>query len=139
MSEVARGENLTLTITLKNTKPVEVVDLGLESSSVGKTIRTFVHSHGYEKQAGNARLYVSEIETGSIIAKLQAILRLKEKLTGSVIRLQTNDQMLPCCEMPSPLDQECLIRQKSKTADFWPTVLISQELDPRFCGDDRWN
>ena len=36
MSEVARGENLTLTITLKNTKPVEVVDLGLSLQALGK-------------------------------------------------------------------------------------------------------
>lgn len=75
MSEIIEPEDVALTITIRNTKPVELIDLGKSLQALGQQYEQFVHSHGYESQAGNARLYVSELETGSIIAKLQALLQ----------------------------------------------------------------
>lgn len=63
----------TLTITLKNQRPVELLDLTASLHALGEQYGEFVHSRGYDPLADNVRLYVTELRTGSIIAELKAM------------------------------------------------------------------
>jgi hypothetical protein len=63
-----------LRITLKNTKPIELIDVGKSFESFGEMYETFVFAHGYEKAENNAKLYLVGVRSGSIIADLKGYL-----------------------------------------------------------------
>jgi hypothetical protein len=63
-----------LRVILKNTKPVELIDVGKSFESFGEMYETFVYARGYEKAAGNAKLYLIGVRSGSIIADLKGYL-----------------------------------------------------------------
>jgi hypothetical protein len=67
-------EELELIVCLANTKPVELVDLGQSFEALGELYTEFVHSKGYEPMAGNARLYLVDVRSGSIVASLKGLL-----------------------------------------------------------------
>jgi hypothetical protein len=75
MSEpIEAHEELELTLRLANKKPVELVDLGQSFEALGELYSEFAHSRGYEPIAGNARLYVVDLRSGSIVAILKGLL-----------------------------------------------------------------
>ncbi|SRR5260370_28872862 len=63
-----------LVVRIDNTRPVEISDLGRTLPALGKQYEEFVVSHGYDQTPGNARLFVSHVETGSIIVTLKGFL-----------------------------------------------------------------
>jgi hypothetical protein len=71
--EADRSE-VALRVSLKNTKPVELVDLGQSFEALGDLYESFVHRHGYDKTPGNAKLYLVDIHRGSIVAELKGYL-----------------------------------------------------------------
>lgn len=71
---MATEKEVELSVTLKNTKPVELVDLGQSFEALGELYASFVHEKGYEAIAGNAKLYVVDVRRGSIVADLKGIL-----------------------------------------------------------------
>jgi hypothetical protein len=74
MSDVTEvHKDLELTVHLKNSKPVELVDLGLSFDALGELYAEFVHLKGFEPLAGNARLYIVGLRSGSIIASLKGV------------------------------------------------------------------
>jgi hypothetical protein len=73
MADVLTTERVELTVRLDNTRPVDVSDLGQSLQAIGKQYEEFVVSHGYQTPA-NARLFVTHLETGSIIITLQTLL-----------------------------------------------------------------
>jgi hypothetical protein len=64
----------SLTFRIDNARPVEISDLGRSLQALGKQFEEFVVSHGYDQTPANARLFVSHLETGSIIVTLKAFL-----------------------------------------------------------------
>jgi hypothetical protein len=62
-----------LTIEIVNQRPVELLDLTTSLLSVGDEYRRFVTSHGLVG-VEDARFYIQQIRTGSIIADLVPIL-----------------------------------------------------------------
>lgn len=75
MSDVLKAHgDLELTFRLANTRPVELVDLGQSFEALGELYSEFVHSKGYEPTAGNARLYLIDLRSGSIVATLKGLL-----------------------------------------------------------------
>lgn len=68
-----RGE-VAFRVSLKNTKPVELVDIGQSFEALGELYEAFVHRHGYDKTPGNAKLYLVDVRRGSIIADLKGYL-----------------------------------------------------------------
>jgi hypothetical protein len=74
MSDVLEAhEELELRVYLANTKPIELVDLGQSFEALGELYSEFVHSRDYEPIAGNARLYLIDLRSGSIIATLKGL------------------------------------------------------------------
>jgi hypothetical protein len=73
MSDTGTSE-WSLTVRIDNTRPVEISDLGRSLQALGKQFEEFVVSHGYDQTPANAQLFVSHLETGSIIVTLQAFL-----------------------------------------------------------------
>jgi hypothetical protein len=69
---MAEGEP-TLEIVLKNERPVQFRDLTGSLDALGDHYENFVFSRGYDPLAGNVRLYVKELRSGSIIAVLQSL------------------------------------------------------------------
>ena len=55
-------------------RPVELADLGESFRALGKQYEDYVHRHGFDQQPGNARLYVAELRTGSILLILKNML-----------------------------------------------------------------
>jgi len=69
----AEGSTPTLTIRFENKQPVELLDLTASFAALGRQYEEFVFSRGYDPQAGNVRLYITELRTGSIIADLKTL------------------------------------------------------------------
>jgi hypothetical protein len=63
-----------LVVRLNTSRPVEVSDLGRSFQALGKQYEEFVVAHGYDQTPGNAQLFVTHLETGSIVATLQTML-----------------------------------------------------------------
>ena len=74
MMEGRRTERAELQFVLENRRPVDVTDLGLSLQALGTEYEEFVVQHGYEILPINARLYISRVETGSIVVTLQTLL-----------------------------------------------------------------
>jgi hypothetical protein len=74
LREATVADVVELDVRLDNTRPVEVSDLGNALHALGKQYEEFVVSHGFDQTPGNARLFVTHIETGSIIITLQSLL-----------------------------------------------------------------
>jgi hypothetical protein len=55
-------------------RPVELADLGESFRALGKQYEDYVHRHGFDHQPGNARLYVADLRTGSILLVLKNML-----------------------------------------------------------------
>lgn len=70
----AERNEIAFRLSLKNTKPVELVDIGQSFEALGELYEAFVHRHGYDKTPGNARLYLVDVHRGSIIADLKGYL-----------------------------------------------------------------
>lgn len=66
--------NVELMVTIKNSKPIELVDLGKSFEALGHLYELFVYEKGYEPTARNAKLYLVNVRRGSIIAELKAFL-----------------------------------------------------------------
>lgn len=54
MAEAVAGGEPALRIAIKNSKPVDVVDLAASLQALAGHYEDFVHSRGFDKQAGNA-------------------------------------------------------------------------------------
>ena len=66
-------DGVRLTLDFENSKPVELLDLAASFGALGEEYAEFVHRRGFDPQAGNVRLYISELRSGSIIAELKAL------------------------------------------------------------------
>src|SRR6266704_2395662 len=64
-------DDAALEISFANQRPVELIDLAESFIALGRQYEEFVYSRGYDPQARNVRLYIVEIRSGSIIARLQ--------------------------------------------------------------------
>jgi|SRR5579862_5267585 len=66
------GEGIgVLTYEVKNTRPVDLLDFTASLSALGEEFQKFVHDHGgADFSEDNVRLYVQELTSGSIVAKL---------------------------------------------------------------------
>jgi hypothetical protein len=71
---MAAGREVSLTVRLENSRPVELIDLAISLEALGQEYRTFVHRSGHDDIAGNATLYIEEIRSGSIVVQLKALL-----------------------------------------------------------------
>lgn len=67
------AETPLLTITLKNSAPVELITLADSLDALGKQYISFAAATGFEPVPGNIRLYIDELKTGSIVAVLKEI------------------------------------------------------------------
>lgn len=67
-------ERAELSVRLKNSRPVDVTDFGRSLQALGREFEEFVVQRGYEPPPVNARLYVTRVESGSIIVTLQTLL-----------------------------------------------------------------
>lgn len=74
MSEFPAHDRAELTVRLDTGRAVEVSDLGRSLQALGKQYEEFVVAHGYDHAPGNAQLFVTHLETGSIIVTLQTML-----------------------------------------------------------------
>jgi hypothetical protein len=66
-------ERPALKMVLENTRPVDVTDLGRALEAFGREYEEFVVGR-FEPPPVNARLYITSLETGSIIVELQTLL-----------------------------------------------------------------
>ncbi len=66
--------DFSLTVRIDNTRPVEIADLGRSLQALGKQYEEFVVSHGYDPRPANAQLFVTHVETGSIVVTLKTLL-----------------------------------------------------------------
>ncbi len=62
-----------LKVTLNNTRPIDVTDLGRTLEALGREYEEFVVGR-FEPPPVNARLYIATVETGSIIVELHSLL-----------------------------------------------------------------
>lgn len=67
------ADGATLTVTLKNQRPVELVDLTTSFLALGQAYEDFVYTRGFDPVAGNVRLYIRELKSGSIVAELASM------------------------------------------------------------------
>jgi hypothetical protein len=74
MSDASRPHWAELTVRIDNTRPIEISDLGRTLQALGKQYEEFVVSHGFDQTPTNAQLFISHLETGSIIVTLQTLL-----------------------------------------------------------------
>jgi hypothetical protein len=65
---------ISLTVRIDNSRPVEIADLGRSLQALGRQYEEFVVSHGYDPTPANAQLFVTHVETGSIILTLKTLL-----------------------------------------------------------------
>lgn len=66
-------QQASLTIEIKNQQPIELLDLTKSLLSLGDEFKRFVDAHEPEAAEAEARLYIGEIRTGSVVADLIAI------------------------------------------------------------------
>ena len=122
MSEFAsRGpiERAELTIRLNTGRPVEVSDLGRSLQALGKQFEEFVVAHGYDHAPGNAQLFVTHLETGSIIATLQTM------LDQASFVLEHLDVLAPLCHRHHHMVHEggwTLTLDRQRQATFLPPI-----------------
>lgn len=64
---------MKLVLRIENKRPVELEDLARSMFAVGDEYRRFVATNLPEADAGDVKLYVREIRTGSVIAELVAL------------------------------------------------------------------
>src|SRR4051812_17150844 len=74
MADIVVRERAELVLTLNNVRPVDVTDLGRSLHALGREYEQFVLRSGVEIPPVNARLFVSNLQTGSIIVTLQTLL-----------------------------------------------------------------
>ncbi|MDR4518939.1 MAG: hypothetical protein MRK00_16335 [Nitrosomonas sp.] len=67
------GEEITLTIEIKNERPIELLDLAKSLISMSNEYRHFLAEHDPFIAADDVKLYIKEIRSGSIIAELAAL------------------------------------------------------------------
>ena len=67
------SDNVKLRIEIKNTEPVELMDLTHSLSSLADEYRKFLSKTETMVDTDNVKLYVKEIKTGSIITELTAL------------------------------------------------------------------
>ncbi|TCS64677.1 hypothetical protein [Varunaivibrio sulfuroxidans] len=63
-------EGPTLTLEIKNEKPVDLVVLAASLEAYANQYQDYVRSTGHDVKGENVRLYVQEMRSGSIIAEL---------------------------------------------------------------------
>lgn len=63
-----------LTFHLETSRPVDLVDLGLSFNALGRQFESYVRAREFEPNPRNARLFVKELRTGSILATLGSLL-----------------------------------------------------------------
>jgi hypothetical protein len=68
------GSDVAFQVKYETDRPVELADLGESFRALGKQYEDYVHRHGFDQTPGNARLYVSELRTGSILLILKNML-----------------------------------------------------------------
>jgi len=59
-----------LKIELKNTRPVDLIDLAVSLRALGEAYSDWAEDEGLDIQPQNLKLYIHELRTGSIIAEL---------------------------------------------------------------------
>jgi hypothetical protein len=74
MAESDDSADVAFQVKYETGRPVELADLGESFRALGKQYEDYVHRHGFDQQAGNARLYVAELRTGSILLILKNML-----------------------------------------------------------------
>lgn len=72
---MASTDEVSLQVKYETERPVELADLGESFRSLGRHYEDYVHRHGFDQTPGNARLYVSELRTGSIVLILKNMLQ----------------------------------------------------------------
>lgn len=66
------GDNGVLTVEIKNSRPIELVDLTISLSALAQSFKDYANGAG-DPVPDNIRLYIQELRTGSIIAQLSAL------------------------------------------------------------------
>lgn len=66
-------EDNKLTVEIKNTRPIELVDLTESLLSLGDEYKRFVAANSDFAATQNVRLYIKEIRTGSVVADVVAL------------------------------------------------------------------
>src|SRR5689334_22330181 len=74
MATVEAGDNVEFEVTYKTQRPVELADLGSSFRALGRQYEEYVTRHGFDPMERNAKLYVSQVRTGSIIVRLMNML-----------------------------------------------------------------
>lgn len=59
-----------LIVEYKNVRPVDLIDLGHSFRAFGENFADFVYEQGLDPRAGNVRLFVHRLSTGSILGEL---------------------------------------------------------------------
>lgn len=67
------SDNAVLTIEVKNSKPIDLIDLTTSLAAFAEAFKDFATEETGDPLPGNMRLYVKEIRSGSIIADLIAL------------------------------------------------------------------
>ena len=74
MAASGDGTDIAFQVKYETERPVELSDLGESFRALGKQYEDYVHRHGFDQTPGNARLYVAELRTGSILLILKNML-----------------------------------------------------------------
>lgn len=70
MSEIAEVKDIRFVIKIDNKNPVELVDLTKSLFSLASQFSSYVEKNGNHKEEREAKLYVKEIKSGSVIVEL---------------------------------------------------------------------
>lgn len=70
MTEIAEVKDVRLIIKIDNKNPVELVDLTKSLFSLASQFTSYVEKNGNHKEEREAKLYVKEIKSGSVIVEL---------------------------------------------------------------------
>lgn len=66
-------DKMKLVIEIKNQQPIELIDLAQSMLGIGAEYRDYLSKHASHISADEARLYVKEVRTGSVITELVAL------------------------------------------------------------------
>ncbi len=118
MADADRGG---IRFELKNSKPVDLLDLTTALSAFGDAYQDYVVRSGFDGDRGNVRLYVQEIRTGSIIAQLSQladqasfVLDHIEVAAGFISNL--NDVLQYFLGLPKPASAEAPTKRQAQQA-----------------------
>lgn len=111
----------TVRFELKNSKPVDLLDLAAALDAFGEAYQDHVVRAGFDVERGNVRLFVKEIRTGSIVADLislaeQTSLVLKHIEVAAGFITHFHDLLQYFLSLPSPLKEQPPTKREAQQA-----------------------